>query len=117
MILAGDARQLQAVENGGGMSLLADALGYARLAEPVRFRSEWEQHASLRLRDGDTTVLSEYDQHARIRGGDPDPGANTSDRYQNGASADPGIQHINVPDWALRMSNVNVAADGRGDGR
>ena len=38
IILAGDISQLQAVENGGGMSLLAGALGYARLAEPVRFR-------------------------------------------------------------------------------
>ena len=55
IILAGDISQLQAVENGGGMSLLAGALGYARLAEPVRFRSQWEQAASLRLRDGDTT--------------------------------------------------------------
>ena len=72
VILAGDTSQLQAVENGGGMSLLADALGYARLAEPVRFRAAWEQAASLRLRDGDTTVLAEYDQHARITGGDPE---------------------------------------------
>jgi hypothetical protein len=39
IILAGDLSQLQAVENGGGMSLLATRLGYARLAEPVRFRS------------------------------------------------------------------------------
>ena len=72
VILAGDTSQLQAVENGGGMSLLADALGYARLAEPVRFRAAWEQAASLRLRDGDTTVLAEYDQHGRITGGDPE---------------------------------------------
>ena len=72
VILAGDTSQLQAVENGGGMSLLADALGYARLAEPVRFRNRWEQAASLRLRDGDTTVLAEYDQHGRIIGGDPE---------------------------------------------
>ena len=72
IILAGDISQLQAVENGGGMSLLAGALGYARLAEPVRFRNAWEQAASLRLRDGDTTVLAEYDQHARIIGGDPE---------------------------------------------
>ena len=55
VILAGDTSQLQAVENGGGMSLLADTLGYARLAEPTRFRHEWEQTASLRLRDGDTS--------------------------------------------------------------
>ena len=31
-----------------------------------------KQQASLRLRDGDTTVLAEYDQHARIIGGDPE---------------------------------------------
>jgi hypothetical protein len=54
------------------MSLLADTLGYVRLAEPVRFRSTWEQAASLRLRDGDNTVLAEYDQHGRITGGDPE---------------------------------------------
>ena len=54
------------------MSLLAAALGYARLAEPVRFRNAWEQAASLRLRDGDTTVLAEYDQHGRIIGGEPE---------------------------------------------
>ncbi len=72
VILAGDTSQLQAVENGGGMSLLAASLGYARLAEPVRFRAPWEQAASLRLRDGDTSVLAEYDQHGRIVGGDPE---------------------------------------------
>src|SRR5439155_22586519 len=70
--LAGDVSQLQAVENGGGMSLLAARLGYARLAEPVRFRHAWEQAASLRLRDGDASVLAEYDQHGRIIGGDPE---------------------------------------------
>jgi hypothetical protein len=72
VILAGDTSRLQAVENGGGMSLLADTLGYARLAEPVRFRAAWEQEASLRLRDGDTSVLATYDQHARVFGGDPE---------------------------------------------
>src|SRR5690349_22918197 len=54
------------------MSLLAARLGYARLAEPVRFRAPWEQAASLRLRDGDASVLAEYDQHGRIIGGDPE---------------------------------------------
>jgi conjugative relaxase-like TrwC/TraI family protein len=72
VILAGDTGQLQAVENGGGMSLLAAALGYVRLAEPVRFRNGWEQQASLRLHDGDTTVLADYDQHGRIFGGEPE---------------------------------------------
>jgi AAA domain/TrwC relaxase len=72
VILAGDTGQLQAVENGGGMSLLAGVLGYAQLAEPVRFRAEWERAASLRLRDGDVSVLADYDQHGRITGGDPE---------------------------------------------
>ena len=72
VVLAGDTGQLQAVQNGGGLSLLADRLGYARLAEPVRFHATWEQDASLRLRDGDITVLADYDQHARIHGGDPE---------------------------------------------
>jgi AAA domain len=72
VILAGDTGQLQAVENGGGMALLASELGYVQLAEPVRFRVGWEQAASLRLRAGDTSVLADYDQHARIRGGEPE---------------------------------------------
>jgi len=72
VILAGDTQQLQAVQNGGGLSLLAGALGFVQLAEPVRFRAQWEQAASLRLRDGDTSVLADYDQHARIRGGEPE---------------------------------------------
>lgn len=48
---------------------------------------------------------------------DPDPEANTPDRYRTGASADLGTRHIDVLDRALRVGNVNVAADGRGDGR
>jgi conjugative relaxase-like TrwC/TraI family protein len=72
VILAGDTQQLQAVENGGGLALLAGALGFVQLAEPVRFRAAWEQQASLRLREGDTSVLAEYDQHARITGGEPE---------------------------------------------
>jgi hypothetical protein len=72
VILAGDTGQLQAVENGGGMALLAAGLGYVQLAEPVRFRADWEQAASLRLRAGDASVLADYDQHGRIRGGEPE---------------------------------------------
>jgi AAA domain/TrwC relaxase len=72
MVLAGDTGQLQAVENGGAMSLLADTLGYVQLPDPVRFHATWEQAASLRLRAGDTSVLAEYDQHGRITGGEPE---------------------------------------------
>ena len=72
MVMSGDTAQLQAVENGGAMSLLAAELGYVQLPDPVRFRAAWEQAASLRLRAGDTSVLAEYDQHGRIIGGDPE---------------------------------------------
>jgi hypothetical protein len=72
MVLAGDTEQLQAVENGGAMSLLADTLGHVRLPAPVRFRAAWEQAASLRLRAGDTSVLADYDQHGRIIAGEPE---------------------------------------------
>jgi hypothetical protein len=72
VIIVGDTEQLQAVQNGGGMSLLADRLGYARLTEPVRFKAAWERAASLRLRDGDPAVADEYDRHGRVNGGPPE---------------------------------------------
>jgi hypothetical protein len=72
LVLAGDQEQLAAVEGGGAMMLLAGRLGYVQLAEPVRFRAEWERDASLRLRQGDPTALDNYDQHGRIRGAPPD---------------------------------------------
>src|SRR5204862_7704550 len=40
IILTGDTSQLQAVENGGGMSLLAGALGHARLTAPLRLPNQ-----------------------------------------------------------------------------
>ena len=72
VILAGDTGQLQAVENGGAMTMLANTLGYAQLAEPVRFAEQWERDASLRLRAGDASVLAVYEEHGRIIGGEPE---------------------------------------------
>ena len=102
VILAGDISQLQAVENGGGMSLLAQTLGYARLAEPVRFRAGWEQQASLRLRDGDTSVLAEYDQHGRIIGGDPEQMMDAAAAAYVALSADGTDTLLMAADHALR---------------
>ena len=98
VILAGDTQQLQAVENGGGMSLLADALGYVQLTEPVRFRAAWEQDASLRLRDGDTT------RAGRVRPARPDP------RRRPGA--DDGRRRGRLP--RAHLGGHGHAADGRG---
>ncbi len=102
IILAGDISQLQAVENGGGMSLLAARLGYARLAEPVRFRHAWEQAASLRLRDGDTSVLADYDQHGRIIGGDPEQMMDAAAAAYVALTADGTDTLLMTADHALR---------------
>ncbi|HET9974659.1 MAG TPA: AAA family ATPase, partial [Streptosporangiaceae bacterium] len=102
VILAGDTGQLQAVENGGGMSLLAAALGYVRLAEPVRFRNEWEQHASLRLHDGDSTVLAGYDQHGRIFGGEPEQMMDAAAAAYVALAADGTDALLMAADHALR---------------
>ena len=102
VILAGDTQQLQAVENGGGMALLASALGYARLAQPVRFRAAWEQDASLRLRAGDTTVLAGYDQHARIIGGEPEQMMDAAAAAYVALSADGTDTLLMAADHALR---------------
>jgi conjugative relaxase-like TrwC/TraI family protein len=69
VLVSGDHAQLAAVEQGGGMGLLASRYEYAQLAEPVRFKNAWERDASLRLRRGDKSVLDTYDEHGRIRGG------------------------------------------------
>ena len=72
LLVIGDNEQLAAVEGGGGMALLAARLGSVQLAEAVRFTGQWEQDASLRLRNGDVSALEDYDDHGRIRGGTPE---------------------------------------------
>jgi len=69
VVVAGDQEQLTAVEQGGGMGLLARRLGFVQLAEAQRFEAAWEREASLRLRAGDAGVLDEYAAHGRIHGG------------------------------------------------
>ena len=69
VIVTGDPMQLQAVETGGGMTMLARTLGHVQLSEAGRFRHAWESEALLRLRDGDVTVLTEYREHGRLHAG------------------------------------------------
>ncbi|MDD7965517.1 MobF family relaxase [Actinomycetospora lemnae] len=66
LLLVGDHRQLAAVGAGGAMDLVAQNGTRYELAEARRFRHEWEGPASLRLRDGDETVLRDYHRHGRL---------------------------------------------------
>jgi conjugative relaxase-like TrwC/TraI family protein len=102
MVLAGDSGQLQAVENGGGLSLLASTLGYVQLAEPARFRAEWEKDASLRLRAGDVSVLFDYDQHGRIIGGEPEQIADEAARAYVALTLEHKDTLLMAADHALR---------------
>jgi conjugative relaxase-like TrwC/TraI family protein len=100
LVLAGDQEQLAAVEGGGAMTLLADRLGYVQLAEPVRFTAAWERGASLRLRQGDVTVLDEYDQQGRIRGAPPDQAMDQAARAYVAIYLDGRDVLLIAADWA-----------------
>ncbi|MQS17952.1 relaxase domain-containing protein [Streptomyces kaniharaensis] len=71
MVTAGDYEQISAVGAGGAFKAMADELGeHAHQLEEVRrFAAEWEGPASLRLRTGDTEVLTEYAARGRFRHG------------------------------------------------
>ena len=72
IILTGDTKQLDAPGQGGGMRLIEHAHGAHQLTEVHRFNEAWEGPASLRLRDGDTSVDAEYAGHGRTREGTQD---------------------------------------------
>lgn len=69
LLLTGDPEQLGAVGAGGMMRLISQDVGAYELTEIARFTEEWEADASRRLRDGDASVLAEYDARGRFREG------------------------------------------------
>src|SRR5205085_4478518 len=69
LVLAGDHRQLGAVEAGGLFRLLVADSRSVELHQVRRFTHPWEADATLRLRNGDESVLDDYDAHGRIAGG------------------------------------------------
>ena len=56
-------------------------LGYVQLGEPMRFRETWQREASLRLRAGEVSVLTEYDQQGRLRFGTKEEMAEAAYRH------------------------------------
>jgi len=67
LLLVGDPLQLAAVGPGGALADVGAAARRYELTEVRRFQQEWEREASLRLRDGDVSVLDDYDKHGRLR--------------------------------------------------
>jgi hypothetical protein len=66
LLLVGDTKQLSSPGAGGALGDIAERGICYDLAEVRRFTATWEGLASLRLRDGDTTVVAEYAKHGRI---------------------------------------------------
>jgi ATP-dependent exoDNAse (exonuclease V) alpha subunit len=71
VVLVGDPRQFSAVGRGGMFAHLVDLHGGVELDQVHRFHHRWERYASLRLRIGDPTALTEYEQQGRLHGGTP----------------------------------------------
>ncbi|MGP9604775.1 MobF family relaxase [Brachybacterium sp. AOP42-E1-35] len=70
VLLVGDWAQLAAVDAGGAFGMLVrDRDDAPELTDVRRFRNEWEKHASLGLRIGDTDVIDTYLDHDRIAPG------------------------------------------------
>jgi hypothetical protein len=66
LLLVGDPKQLGAVGAGGALGdMIERGISY-ELAVVHRFHEQWEGPASLRLRDGDITVVPEYAKHGRV---------------------------------------------------
>jgi hypothetical protein len=71
VVLVGDPRQFSAVGRGGMFGPLVDSHGGVELDRVHRFRHHWERQASLRLRAGDPSALTEYETRGRLHGGAP----------------------------------------------
>lgn len=80
ILYTGDHQQLAAIGAGGMLHLLATDNGAFTLEDIHRFRdvrnpkeaNPWEGKASLRLREGDRSVINEYDVRGRLLGGTVD---------------------------------------------
>jgi ATP-dependent exoDNAse (exonuclease V) alpha subunit len=69
VVLVGDPRQFSAVGRGGMFAHLIDTHGAIELDQVHRFANRWERETSLRLRNGDTSVLDEYHRRGRLHDG------------------------------------------------
>jgi len=123
MLTFADTEQLTAVEHGGGVRLVAGQQGYAHLTEPVRFKARWERAASVRLRQGDASVLAEYADHGRIRAGSLEDILDVTARAYVARALEGRDVLLNVRDHATRrelnrrirgeLRHLGIVGDGR----
>ncbi|MGH9190608.1 MAG: ATP-dependent DNA helicase, partial [Acidimicrobiales bacterium] len=69
VVLVGDPMQFSAVGRGGMFAHLVETCGAIELDRVRRFANAWERDASLRLRQGDVSVVELYDAHGRLHDG------------------------------------------------
>ena len=116
LVLVGDHRQLGAVEAGGLFRLLVADSRAAELHQVRRFTHPWEAAATLRLRNGDESVVDDYDAHGRITGGTREAMIDQAfTHWQAARAAGQSIvvmaaDHATVDALALRARAERVAA-------
>ena len=69
LLLVGDPNQLPSPDTAGVFELIAERSGATTLDLVHRFTHPWERAASLRLRNGDPSVVEDYGRRGRITGG------------------------------------------------
>lgn len=113
--LIGDDRQLQAVESGGALRMIASEVGAAELTQLHRFRNsdgtrnEEEAQASLSLRQGD---LSWYESAGRIHSGRHDDLVEQIVRAWDADDA-AGRDSLMMADTNVRVAELNGLAQER----
>ncbi|NUL44094.1 relaxase domain-containing protein [Cellulosimicrobium funkei] len=109
VLLVGDPAQLEAVDAGGFLGWMDRKADPERLDMVWRFRNEWEREASLRLRTGDTTVLTEYAANDRIHGA---PGEDAADSAYSAWLADKraGLSTILIASENATVAELNTRA-------
>jgi len=67
MVLVGDPQQLQAIEAGSPMRMIAEEVGSETLAEIRRQKEAWQKQATVDFHDGKTEkALEAYRQHGHV---------------------------------------------------
>ena len=90
LVLVGDPAQIGTINAPGGLIAVLAARGHGiELDQVHRFHHEWEADASLRLRDGDRTVIDVYESADRLHTvHDPDQAAAQVFAHWQEATAD-----------------------------